>query len=187
MVRWPERTYTTSQVARFCRVKHKTVLNWIREGILEAEKTSNGQPRIRHRALLDFMYRHGMYVPPVLRLCSPKRVLIVNRDPEVVHRLTANVDPKDINCLLATACDETEANLQLTTFSPDVIVVDLTLPNAEGLRFAQHVKTNQTTRHIKVLAVVPNPPNGQADAARRAGADHIILAPLTWHTLSSLL
>ena len=52
--------FSTGQAARYCFVTGDTVLNWIKNGSLEAQKTPGGQYRIRVSALYAFLREHDM-------------------------------------------------------------------------------------------------------------------------------
>ena len=52
--------FSTGQAARYCYVTADTILNWINNGSLGAQRTVGGQHRIRLPDLLAFMKEHGM-------------------------------------------------------------------------------------------------------------------------------
>jgi excisionase family DNA binding protein len=56
----PDLAYSTGQAARYCYVTSDTILNWIHNGSLTAQRTAGGQHRIRREELLEFMREHGM-------------------------------------------------------------------------------------------------------------------------------
>lgn len=55
-----ELALSTGQAARYCYVTSYTIVNWIRTGKLEAQKTAGGQYRIRVCDLHTFMRASGM-------------------------------------------------------------------------------------------------------------------------------
>jgi len=52
--------FSTGQAARFCYVTSGTILNWIRSGRLDAQRTAGGQYRVPADELRGFMVRNGM-------------------------------------------------------------------------------------------------------------------------------
>lgn len=54
------RALTTGQAAEYCFVTADTIANWIRSGLLPAQRTAGGQYRIRTEDLQAFMARRGM-------------------------------------------------------------------------------------------------------------------------------
>ena len=51
---------TTGQAARYCFVTPGTMVNWIKAGLLPAQRTGGGQYRILLRDLRIFMHSRGM-------------------------------------------------------------------------------------------------------------------------------
>lgn len=51
---------STGQAARYCYVASSTIVNWIRTGTLEAQRTAGGQYRIRVGDLRAFMRANEM-------------------------------------------------------------------------------------------------------------------------------
>ena len=51
---------TTGQAAEYCFVTAETIANWIRSGLLRAQRTAGGQYRIRTKDLRAFMAAKGM-------------------------------------------------------------------------------------------------------------------------------
>jgi excisionase family DNA binding protein len=54
------RALTTGQAAEYCFVTSDTIANWIRSGLLPAQRTAGGQYRILAEDLLAFMTAKGM-------------------------------------------------------------------------------------------------------------------------------
>ena len=52
--------FSTGQAARFCFVTADSILNWIHNGSLRAQRTPGGQYRILAPDLIAFMRQHGM-------------------------------------------------------------------------------------------------------------------------------
>jgi excisionase family DNA binding protein len=56
------RALTTGQAAKYCFVTADTIANWIRSGLLRAQRTAGGQYRILIGDLREFMISQGMTV-----------------------------------------------------------------------------------------------------------------------------
>ena len=55
-----QRALTTGQAAEYCFVTADTIANWIRSGLLHAQRTAGGQYRILAGDLRAFMVARGM-------------------------------------------------------------------------------------------------------------------------------
>ena len=51
---------STGEAARYCFVTSDTIVNWIKAGLIRAQRTAGGQYRILLRDLRDFMEERGM-------------------------------------------------------------------------------------------------------------------------------
>jgi CheY-like chemotaxis protein len=75
----------------------------------------------------------------------------------------------------------------LTSFSPDVVLVDVCLPALSGYQICEQVKADPTRRHVKVVLLVgPIDPFDSAQATR-AGVDAVIHKPLEASALRQTL
>ena len=62
---------------------------------------------------------------------------------------------------------------------PDVILLDMHLPDISGLELLRHLKSDPVTVHIPVVVVSADALATQIDAAREAGADHYLTKPVS--------
>jgi len=62
---------------------------------------------------------------------------------------------------------------------PDVIIMDLGLPRANGWDAIHRLKSEPSTRHIPVLALTAHVQPRFAELARQAGADSVLGKPCT--------
>ena len=61
--------------------------------------------------------------------------------------------------------------------TPDVILMDLSLPVMDGWEATRRLKADERTKHIPVLAVTGHALTGISEDARRAGCDGFITKP----------
>ena len=76
-----------------------------------------------------------------------------------------------------TATDGAGALERAIEHRPDVVVLDLELPDVSGLEVARALRTHERTRHIPLIAATGYSQVEQLDAARRAGFDAVLLKP----------
>lgn len=60
---------------------------------------------------------------------------------------------------------------------PDVIVMDLSLPELDGWEATRRLKRDARTRHIPVLALTSHALEGFSEGAREAGCDGFVTKP----------
>ena len=81
------------------------------------------------------------------------------------------------------AGDAETAQEIVRTTKPDLILMDIALPGMDGLTLTQHLKADETTRHISVVALTAFAMKGDADRARAAGCDGYIAKPIDTRAL----
>ena len=121
---------TTGDIAAHCLISADTVINWIKEKKLKAYTTPGGHRRIHVSDLKVFLNEYNL--PPYPEdVLETRKVLVVDDEPKVVELIT--------NCLgmtdqyeLATAADGFDAGLQVSKFNPNLIILDLMMPNIDG-------------------------------------------------------
>jgi CheY-like chemotaxis protein len=78
---------------------------------------------------------------------------------------------------VSTAADGVEALAQAQLLLPDLIVLDLELPQLSGVDVAKQLRANPETQDIPLIAATGYSHATQLDCAREAGFDQIVLKP----------
>jgi len=169
---------TTSQVARWCRVTPVAVWKWIKQGKLAAYKLSNGQYRIERRALKAYLQANDLPVPPDLVPETPQRILIVDDEPTTVEILVRTLQRLGRKVELATAGDGFVAGLQLATFKPSLLVLDLMMPQIDGFEVCRIVRRDLASTYTKILIVTAYGDHDNIARALEAGANDFLHKPI---------
>jgi CheY-like chemotaxis protein len=85
------------------------------------------------------------------------------------------------------ASDGAQAIEQATATTPDVIVMDLSLPVLDGWEATRRLKADPRTRHIPVVALTGHALEGHSQGAREAGCDWFLAKPCLPETLLGTL
>ena len=64
-------------------------------------------------------------------------------------------------------------------FAPDLITMDIQLPNISGLRLIRQLRRDEATRAIPILAITAFAGRGEEERIRGAGADGYLAKPVT--------
>ncbi len=98
--------------------------------------------------------RQGTCAPPSVRKASAsiarKKILIIEDHPDVRRVLTIT-----LRHLGYETCEASDAGAGIRTSlieNPDLIVMDLSLPDSSGLETAKRIKENSQTSHIPIVA-----------------------------------
>ncbi len=113
-----------------------------------------------------------------------KRVLIVedqalNREL-LVQLLSAEYE-------VDTASNGQEALDRVSSFWPDVVVLDLSLPVMDGWTVASRLKSEESTRSIPILALTAHAMAGDREQALQAGCDYYMTKPFQEENLFTVL
>ena len=179
----PKSVFTTGDIAAHCHVSQETVANWIKQGRLEAYSTPGRHRRIRLDDLRSFLANHGM--PPVERAASDeRRVLVVDDDASIVSLIVKFLS-RDRRYVLDTASDGFDAGLQLVTFGPDLVILDLMMPYLDGFSVCERIKSSPQTSNVKVLVITGYVDQKNIDRALDSGADHYLEKPFKVQALKT--
>lgn len=171
-----KRTLTTGEVATYCGVNFRTVIRWIKRGLLKAyQLPGRGDNRIAVDDFLDFLRENKMPVPPELRDAQREgRVLIVDDDPKVARNVQRVLRRAGFETELAH--DGFRAGILFETFLPAVMTLDLKMAGLGGLEAIRFVRSTSSLKDIKIL-VLSAMPRAELQAALAAGADDVIEKP----------
>lgn len=64
---------------------------------------------------------------------------------------------------------------------PDLIMMDVQLPELDGYSATQQIKAHEETKNIPIIAVTSFAMSGEADRAKEAGCDAYITKPIDIH------
>ncbi|HEY8478014.1 MAG TPA: response regulator [Chloroflexota bacterium] len=112
---------------------------------------------------------------------STSLLLIVEHDPKLrkLLRVTLEDDPY----VILEAGDGAEALEVARAFRPDLILIDCVLPQFDGVRLVDRLKSDPNTRHIPVVALTAGDPP-TIRALQRAGVDAHFIEPFSPAELS---
>ncbi len=169
--------YTTFEVSKICGVNPTSVQNWVKEKKLKAHVTPGGHRRIRREDLISFLREFGMPIPGELAN-SPQRVLVVDDEPDVVRILISVMRSADPGLEIASAGGGVEALLMIGERKPDLLILDIMMPDMDGFEVCQKLKSSATTSGIKIVAITGYDDPSTRERILEAGADLYFTKPL---------
>jgi chemotaxis response regulator CheB len=105
-----------------------------------------------------------------------KKIMIVDDSATmrlvIYNFLNSNPDFK----ATAFASNGKEALEKLDTVKPDLILLDIEMPEMDGLEFLRHVRL-KTDAKVIILSAIAQPGSPQAQMARSLGADAVVAKP----------
>jgi len=104
------------------------------------------------------------------------RILIVD-DEEKNFRLIPAI-LKNLDCVFDTAMDGRAAIIRTLSFSPDLIFLDIMMPEMDGYAVCKMLKDNPDTRHIPILVMTANDDKASKLKALEVGANDFLTKPV---------
>jgi len=138
---------TTTQASRDCGVARTTLTKWIDQGLLKAFVTPGGHRKIVKEDLLDFMERHG--IDPQEQKGQKKRILVVDDNPDDIRLLEAAFLPASDRYEVHSANSGFQAIYKIGDLKPDMVILDMVMPDMDGFEVCERIKNDQDTRDIK--------------------------------------
>ena len=114
---------------------------------------------------------------------NPTRVLVVD-DNEMFTEMAKFVLSAAGN-VVETASDAGSALSTIPDFVPDLILMDIQMPEIDGIELTRRLKADPATRHIVVVAFTAYAAKGDEHGLKAAGFDGYIGKPVDVMTLAA--
>jgi excisionase family DNA binding protein len=173
-----EHLLTSHEVGHLLQVNPSSVKKWVNEGRIAAFRTPGGHRRIRVADLVDFLNRHAMPIPRPLAGASKQRLLIVDDDLMHLRALERRLRPYRARVDVELTSNGIDALVMVGSFKPDLIVLDVYMPELDGIEVCRRLKLKSETRHIGVIVNTAHLSKAVEDNALAAGALTCVSKPL---------
>jgi len=107
----------------------------------------------------------------------PARILVVDDDPTNVEVLTAWLESE--HYVVSTAADGFEALAKIEAEKPDIVLLDVMLPEMDGFEVCRRIKSDPATEHIPVIMVTARSDVDDLVKGFEAGADDFVTKPFS--------
>jgi len=104
-----------------------------------------------------------------------RRVLVVDDDPEIVTFLATLLELEGIESTVATSA--AAALEKLEHGLPNLVLLDIAMPDRDGLDLCRALKKDPRTRDVPVFVVSARPGKDVVERALAAGAEEFIRKP----------
>lgn len=167
--------FTTGEAAKICKVSQQTIIRCFDSGQLKGFRVPGSRfRRIPRDLLFSFMRENGI---PTDALESGKRkILIVDDDNDLVD-LMVDVLARDGRFEIRSVDNGFDAGMMVREYRPDLIVLDVMLPDINGREVCQRVRSDEKTSDIKILCISGMVEDDKIGELRDAGADDFLHKP----------
>ncbi len=171
-------TMTVFTASKYCNVSSKTIINWVEAGHIKAYKTVGGHRRIKKNDLEVFMLDQGIPLPEQKEETDRKKILVVDDDLIIVESIVQALEEDEYNYEVISASDGFEAGLQVNHFNPDLLILDIMMPDIKGYEVCKKIKSNKDTQHTKIIVLSAYLDEEKFKQMKDNGADVCFSKPL---------
>ena len=168
--------FTTGEAAKICKVSQQTIIRCFDNGQLKGFRVPGSKfRRIPREALYKFMKDNGI---PTDALESGKRkVLLVDDDPDLVTTMHKALQ-EDGRFEVRIASNGFDAGMMVKEYRPDLIILDVMLPDINGKEVCQRVRADNTLEDVRILCISGMIEEDKIQELKLAGADDFLHKPL---------
>jgi excisionase family DNA binding protein len=167
--------FTTGEAAKICKVSQQTIIRCFDNGQLKGFRVPGSKfRRIPREALYKFMKDNNI---PTDALESGKRkVLLVDDDPEVVETINKALQD-DGRFEVRIASNGFDAGMMVKDYHPDLIVLDVMLPDINGKEVCHRVRADASMEDVRIVCISGMIEDDKIQELKLAGADDFLGKP----------
>jgi excisionase family DNA binding protein len=172
--------YTTQQIAKMLGVSIPTVVNWVKQGRLDAHKTPGGHRRIGREALERFAAVYAYPLPgasPEAQASGAHRILVVDGERDFGELVGEYLQLK-AGYEVRTASEPLSAGFLLGRFRPHLVLLDLELGQVAYGDIDHLIKTHLTEDTVHIVGTATFLDSQPVDRLKSLGLDKVVEKPV---------
>jgi signal transduction histidine kinase len=136
-------------------------------------KAHEGEIRFKSRA--DSGASFTVYLPTRLKR-DAARILVVD-DDHAIRRMLIEALTMDRECLVEEASNGIEASIKLGTYRPDLLILDIFMPEMDGLEVCRTIRGEPELSDMKVIITTGHPNHPKLGEVAQLGFTNIFAKP----------
>ena len=173
-----EKFLKTNDAASYLGVSRSSLTNWAKQGLINGGLTPGGHYRFTISELDRFATERGLNISKkMVQDRDATRLLVIDDDPafrEFVKDALDVFSPYE----LREAVDGMQGALLIGTWKPHLVIVDLRMPNMNGVEFCRMVKANPDTADVKVIIASAYLSSEVREEITQLGVDVVLEKPV---------
>ena len=169
--------FTTGEAAKICKVSQQTIIRCFDSGQLKGFRVPGSRfRRIPRDQLFAFMKDNGI---PTDALESGKRkILVVDDDTDLVD-VIVDVLERDGRFETKTVNNGFDAGMMVKEYRPDLIVLDVMLPDINGKEVCLRVRSDSSLEMVKIICISGMVEEDKIADLKDAGANDFLQKPFS--------
>ncbi len=103
------------------------------------------------------------------------KIMVVDDEPDIVKLVKISLEMANFEVVEAFGGQEALDKVQAA--QPDLILLDIMMPDINGFQVCEKIKADPATKHIPVILLTAKGQRGDAEQGLNAGADDYIIKP----------
>jgi len=167
--------FTTGEAAKICKVSQQTIIRCFDSGQLKGFRVPGSRfRRIPRELLYKFMKENGI---PTDALESGKRKALIVDDDEELVELIRDALEADGRFEIRVVNNGFDAGMMVKEYHPDVIVLDVMLPDINGKEVCQRVRGDSALDDVKIVCISGMVEQDKVDDLVASGANTFLQKP----------
>ena len=164
--------FTTGEAAKICKVSQQTIIRCFDSGQLKGFRVPGSRfRRIPRDILYKFMKENGI---PTDALESGKRKALIVDDDEVLVELIVDALEADGRFETRVANNGFDAGMMVKEYHPDIIVLDVMLPDINGKEVCQRVRSDSALDDVRIICISGMVEQNKIADLKESGADQFL-------------
>ena len=167
--------FTTGEAAKICKVSQQTIIRCFDSGQLKGFRVPGSRfRRIPRDQLVQFMRENGI---PTDELISGKRKLLIVDDDQDLVEVLVDVFERDGRFEVRSVNNGFDAGMMVKEFRPDLVVLDVMLPDINGKEVCQRIRSDPALDEVKVVCISGMVEQDKVQDLMNAGANDFMQKP----------
>lgn len=147
---------TTREAAELLGVALRTIQVWVENGVLPAWKTAGGHRRIARTAVDKLFSQRAMVAGPAHPASEKTRadrinILAVDDEALLLRLYELQIASWDLPVNLVTASNGIQGLVRLGQMEPDILILDLSMPDMDGFQMIQSLRGMPHIDHMEII------------------------------------
>ena len=167
--------FTTGEAAKICKVSQQTIIRCFDSGQLRGFRVPGSRfRRIPRDILFRFMKENG--IPTDALESGRRKALIVDDDEELVELIRDALEA-DGRFEIRVANNGFDAGMMVKEYHPDIIVLDVMLPDINGKEVCQRVRSDSNLDDVKIICISGMVEQDKIEDLKASGANEFMQKP----------
>ncbi len=173
--------YTTGEAAKICKVSQQTIIRCFDSGQLKGFRVPGSRFRRIPRAEL-FMFMRDNGIPTDALESGKRKIMVVDDDVSLVELITDMLE-RDGRFEVRSVNNGFDAGMMVKEYHPDLLVLDVMLPDINGKEVCTRVRGDATMDDVKIICISGMVEQDKIEDLRQSGANEFLQKPFEMDTL----